>query len=153
MAVNPQHVPALVTSPAIGPRLAPAANVPLHYPSDLAKALGQVVAAKEFDRDGPVMQDDRGAQAITRDQFGPAKEAEANSGGLATGPIIDPIGFPIAIAGTTGVATIKTTFGNTGTAIGTITIIGTTTTGGITITSTIRTIPISTIGVTRRGRR
>ena len=37
----------------------------------------------------------------------------------ATGPIIDPIGFPIVTGGTTGVETIATTFGNTGTVVGT----------------------------------
>ena len=74
-----------------------------------------------------------------------AKAAVARSGGLAIGPIIGPIEFRIAIAGTTGDTTTATSLGTigitTGTTTGTIATIGGTTTGGTTITGTIRTTP------------
>jgi hypothetical protein len=98
---------------------------------------------------------DQEGQAITRDQIVPAKEAAANNGGPAIGPITALIEFPIVIAGTIGGTTTITTSGTigttTGTTIGTIAIIGGTTIGGTTITGTTRTITISIAGVGPRG--
>lgn len=75
----------------------------------------------------------------------------------AIGPIIGRIEFQIAIVGTTGVGTTVTSLGTTGIIIGTTTgttaTTGTTTTGGTAMVGDTRTIPISTIGATRRGQR
>ena len=70
----------------------------------------------------------------------------------ATGPTIDLIEFPIAIVGTTTVATTGAMSTTIGAAIGRTTAIGSTTIGG-TRTRTGITIPVSTIGAGPLGRR
>ena len=79
----------------------------------------------------------------------PVKVVAANNGGQA----IDPTAFRIGISGAVGETIIAMMFGTIGTTTGTDTAIGTTMIGGITTIGTIRTIPISTIGAGRRGRR
>ena len=115
--------------------------------------------AAAYDRIG---QDDL---ATTRAHRVPDKAEAANNGAPATafrivlagvpaiGQIIGPIEFRIAIVGTIGESTIAPTSGTTGTRTGTTTTTGMAAIGGIVTTFTIRTIPISTIGVGLRGRR
>jgi hypothetical protein len=90
------------------------------------------------------------------DRIVPAKAAAARAGIAMTGaigPISGPTAFPIATSGTTGETIGGPTSGTTGTTSGTTTITGSTMIGGIIITFTGPTIPTSTIGVGRRGRR
>jgi hypothetical protein len=84
------------------------------------------------------------------------KAATANVGTATTGAIglltTDPIEFRIAIGGINGAAIATTTAGNTGTAIGAITVIGTTAIGGIATKYDGRTPSTSTTGAGPPGR-
>ncbi|MCI0332142.1 MAG: hypothetical protein L0228_02815 [Planctomycetes bacterium] len=108
---------------------------------DPARVIGRADRAAIFDRaDRVIMVIVRGDLvdlATTRVRPVPVR---ADNGDRVTGPITGPIEFQIAIGGITGAATVTTTCGSIGTAIGTITITGTTAIGGITTTFTIRTM-------------
>lgn len=110
-----------------------------------AKATDPGGQGKATDLAGRAKATGRGGPAITRGQIVPA-----------TGPIIGPIAFRIAIVGTIGETTIApmsgTTGITTGTTTGTIAITGGTTIGGAVGAGTIRTIPISIIGAWPHGR-
>ena len=132
----------------------------------------------EFVQTGPVAPIDLEKMAVVFAQndlmFGPTvrvgridpvKVAVVNSGDLATdgrtvrvgdptiGTIIDPIVFPIAIAGIIGAETIALTSGTTGITTGITMRIGITAIGGIGITFAGRTSTTSTSGARLRGRR
>jgi len=134
-------------------RIVPAETIGLGGRERMADVLGVLV--KEIDLADRAKEIGPAGRAITPDQIALVKAAVANNGGRATGPIIVPIGFPIATAGTTGGTTIARTFGTTGITIGTTTgttaITGGTKIGGTAGVGDIRTTPASTTGVGRRG--